>query len=301
MDALHIAPARPHRRRIGGRAALARAARRRRDAPPPVAPVVAVAPFGALVRAEAAAPSRVLDVVAVARGIGARPALRALLVGVFIASLVQVGAGAAGLGIRSTTKARRTDVTAVAVATAEAALPEDLPPPPLPPPPPPAISAPAPTSAPTPTPPTALPSTSPPLPLAAPSVAGVAGGVPGFGFAGSGASAGSGAAAVTSTRPTATAAPSPAVTPARPLRRTPPRFPPEARRDGRTGVVVVQLRVDESGAVVDARVVQSDPPGVFDAAALESARGWSFSPATSDGQPIASWVRQTIRFTLEGT
>jgi protein TonB len=62
---------------------------------------------------------------------------------------------------------------------------------------------------------------------------------------------------------------------------------------------VVHIHVDQSGAVDDVRVIESTPAGIFDAAALDSVRAWTFTPATSDGQAIASWVRQTIRFALE--
>lgn len=88
---------------------------------------------------------------------------------------------------------------------------------------------------------------------------------------------------------------------ARPTTRTPPRYPAAARAAGTTGVVVVQIHIDDAGAVDDVRVVESTPPGVFDDAAVESVRAWRFEPATSAGRATASWVRQTIRFTLEQT
>lgn len=61
----------------------------------------------------------------------------------------------------------------------------------------------------------------------------------------------------------------------------------------------MQIHVDVAGAVDDVRVLESDPPGLFDDAAVQSVRGWTFAPATSDGAAVASWVRQTIRFSLD--
>jgi protein TonB len=220
-----------------------------------------------------------------------------------LAVLAHLGAGAAGIGIRPSRTARRVDVAAVAISP-DAAEPiiEDVPPPPSPPPPPPQASLPArsasaPASPPVATAPSSLSSLLPAL--AAPGFAGFSDSGPRLGAVGGG--TGPTASAVDATRPQATAAPAAVLVAARPLRRPAPRFPSAARREGRTGVVVVQLRVDEQGVVVDVRIVQSDPPGVFDAAAVESVRGWTFAPATSDGEPVPSWVRQTIRFTLEGT
>jgi TonB family protein len=237
-----------------------------------------------------------ITVVDVARTLASRPAVRFFGVAVVAAVGLHAAAGSAGLGIRPSVKARGENVVAATVVEPVDAIPEDMPAPPPPPPPPP------PTRSSTTAPPDAAPRSAPTasaVALAAPPlVSGVAGGAAGFSFAGGGGDAG---APLASTRPTATATAAPTVTAARPLRRQAPTFPAQARRAGQTGVVVLQIHVDEAGNVVDVRVVQSDPPGVFDAAAVDSVRGWTFSPGTSDGHPVASWVRQTIRFTLEDT
>jgi protein TonB len=93
----------------------------------------------------------------------------------------------------------------------------------------------------------------------------------------------------------------PTLTPARATSRPPPRYPPAARRDGVTGVVTLAIQVDASGHILAVRIVESDPAGVFDDAAIESVRAWRFTPATRDGAPVTTWVRQTIRFTLEAS
>jgi protein TonB len=279
MEAQPLAPRRVVRPKAFGRPALVRAVRRRRDVRPPT-------------RSSAPPSASALTVVDVVRAMFERPTVRAIVFAALSAAALHAGAGAAGLRVRPVARKHRVDFAAVAVADPVDVLPEDAP---VPPPPAPAAKQSIP-AAHAPSTPTSTPAVeSATATVAAPVVAGVAGGVAGFAFAGSGEVG----APMASTTPVATATTVPVTTPARPLRRSPPRFPPDARRDGRAGVVVLQLRIDETGAVVDVRVAQSDPPGVFDAAAIESVRSWTFAPATTEGHAVASWVRQTIHFTLE--
>ncbi|MEM6296262.1 MAG: TonB family protein [Myxococcota bacterium] len=88
-------------------------------------------------------------------------------------------------------------------------------------------------------------------------------------------------------------------TPARARTRPSPRYPALAQRKGLEGSVTVRLRVDENGRVTQAVVVKSDPPGVFDDAALGAARLYRFSPARRGGNAVASTLQQTIRFELQ--
>jgi protein TonB len=90
-----------------------------------------------------------------------------------------------------------------------------------------------------------------------------------------------------------------AYTPARPLQRPPPKYPPVAQRRGIEGSVTVRIRIDETGRVVDAVVVASEPRGMFDAAALQTARRYRFAPAREGGKAVASTLQQTIRFEVE--
>lgn len=88
-------------------------------------------------------------------------------------------------------------------------------------------------------------------------------------------------------------------TAAKALSRPAPKYPPVAARKGIEGEVTVRLRIDDAGRVTDAVVVSSDPKGVFDAAALRTARRYRFTPASKGGEPIASTTQQTIRFQLQ--
>lgn len=82
-----------------------------------------------------------------------------------------------------------------------------------------------------------------------------------------------------------------------------PRYPMTARsRDFRgldSGVVEVRATVDTRGVVQDAAVVSSQLGRAFDIAALESVRGWRFSPAVENGQAVAATVVLPIRYTRE--
>jgi protein TonB len=88
-------------------------------------------------------------------------------------------------------------------------------------------------------------------------------------------------------------------TPARVTHRPRPEYPALAQRRGLEGSVTVRLRIDARGRVVDAVVVESDPPGIFDATALRTVRSYRFSPARRGGQAVATTLQQTIRFELE--
>jgi protein TonB len=63
-----------------------------------------------------------------------------------------------------------------------------------------------------------------------------------------------------------------------------------------TGVVSIEFTVDRNGAVTNAAVVQADPPGVFDDAALRAIRTWKYRPKLSNGTPVASHQRFRFRF-----
>lgn len=86
---------------------------------------------------------------------------------------------------------------------------------------------------------------------------------------------------------------------AKAIKKIDPHFPPFAREKNVSGFVVVEVQVSTSGQPVKIRVLESQPPGVFDASALEAMRSWVFEPAMNRGQPVASNVIQRVRFDLE--
>ncbi len=77
-----------------------------------------------------------------------------------------------------------------------------------------------------------------------------------------------------------------------------PEFPAEALDKGISGIVTVGYSVDAEGKTQNVRVESSEPPGVFDKAAMSAVRRWRYEPATVDGVPTEVELRMAIRFTL---
>ncbi len=77
----------------------------------------------------------------------------------------------------------------------------------------------------------------------------------------------------------------------------PATYPTEALRDRVEGSVVLEISIDASGHVTDARVTKSAGHGL-DEAAVDAAKKFVFDPATQGGVPIASTVEFTIPFHL---
>lgn len=83
------------------------------------------------------------------------------------------------------------------------------------------------------------------------------------------------------------------------LSRTKPEYPAEARRKGRTGTVLLGFVVEADGSVSRVRVVEADPPGVFDQHAIRAVRQWTFRPGQRGGSAVATRVRLPVHFRLE--
>jgi protein TonB len=79
-----------------------------------------------------------------------------------------------------------------------------------------------------------------------------------------------------------------------------PVYPPRALRDGVEGWVELEFTVTETGAVGDVLVVDSQPGGVFERAAIEAVASWRFRPRTVNGRPVQQRSNITIRFEVEG-
>lgn len=85
-----------------------------------------------------------------------------------------------------------------------------------------------------------------------------------------------------------------------PLARINPIYPPRAERRGIEGRVRIAFTISEDGSVVDARVIEADPPRVFDRAALSAVSKWRYQPQIIEGQAIRrTGVEVTIEFRLE--
>lgn len=64
------------------------------------------------------------------------------------------------------------------------------------------------------------------------------------------------------------------------------------------GFVRLDVVVDELGEVTDVRVIDADPPGIYEAQAIAEVRRKRYSPDVVDGAPIASRHLEIVDFTL---
>ena len=87
--------------------------------------------------------------------------------------------------------------------------------------------------------------------------------------------------------------------PPKKLTSPPPRYPRFAKDREIEGWVRLKLLVDSSGGVAKVQVLCSQPPGIFDEAATNAVRHWSFIPAKLSGKSVPTWCIVTIFFKLE--
>ncbi|MEE8243453.1 MAG: TonB family protein, partial [Pseudomonadales bacterium] len=85
-----------------------------------------------------------------------------------------------------------------------------------------------------------------------------------------------------------------------PIVKVAPVYPSDAQERLIEGYAVVEFVVTETGSVANPVIVESDPPGVFDKAALAAVVKFKYKPRVVDGQPVeVSGVRNNIVFELE--
>jgi len=82
------------------------------------------------------------------------------------------------------------------------------------------------------------------------------------------------------------------------IRECRPAYPEIARKAEVEGTVVVLVRIDETGKVVQARVEHSDAE-IFNQAALDAAFGYVFRPAEQNGYPVKATISLSFRFVLK--
>ena len=79
-----------------------------------------------------------------------------------------------------------------------------------------------------------------------------------------------------------------------------PVYPEKALRDQIEGFAEVRFGVSETGAVIDASVVYSEPGETFDQAALEALLMSRYRPRIRNGQPVRTdGILNRIRFVLQ--
>ena len=85
-----------------------------------------------------------------------------------------------------------------------------------------------------------------------------------------------------------------------PVVRIAPVYPRRAKQARIEGWVTMEVTIRPDGSVSDVKVMASNPPRLFDEAALAAMQRWKFRPKIVDGTPVAQRAKQTIEFVLEG-
>lgn len=76
-----------------------------------------------------------------------------------------------------------------------------------------------------------------------------------------------------------------------------PVYPMGARQSGRRGEVVVEFVVDESGRVVNPRIVRSNDP-IFEEPTLRAISRWRFEPGRKNGRAVRFRMAMPVQFEL---
>ena len=83
-----------------------------------------------------------------------------------------------------------------------------------------------------------------------------------------------------------------------PIVRIEPSYPRDAAMKGIEGYVRVMLTILPDGSVGDAKVIEANPPRVFNREAIRAVLRWKFKPRIVDGQAVSRQAEQTIDFSL---
>jgi len=78
-----------------------------------------------------------------------------------------------------------------------------------------------------------------------------------------------------------------------------PPYPMVARRMGYHGKVILNVEVLAEGKAGQVLLYQSCGHEILDNAALQTVKGWRFTPARHFGQPVTQWFLVPIKFSLE--
>jgi TonB family protein len=80
--------------------------------------------------------------------------------------------------------------------------------------------------------------------------------------------------------------------------RSPPVYPPIARRAGHEGTVILNILIDEKGRVAEMEMIKGVGREDMDEAARDAVRQWTFKPGTKDGVPVKVWKIEKVVFKL---
>ncbi|MCW8945301.1 MAG: energy transducer TonB [Sedimenticola sp.] len=83
-----------------------------------------------------------------------------------------------------------------------------------------------------------------------------------------------------------------------PVSRVPPQYPYRAERKGTEGWVKVSFLITENGSVQDVVLIDAEPEGIFEQAAMRAVLKWRFKPRIQNGKPMAVRAEQVVNFRL---
>ncbi len=77
-----------------------------------------------------------------------------------------------------------------------------------------------------------------------------------------------------------------------------PKYHPMARKLGQQGTVLLNLLIDENGAVVDVKLIREIPKSTLNQMAVKAVRQWVYAPARKDGVAVKVWQQVSLDFRL---
>ena len=86
--------------------------------------------------------------------------------------------------------------------------------------------------------------------------------------------------------------------PARVVQFVSPVYPQSAQARGIEGFVVLEVVISENGQVLETKIINAEPQGLFDQVAVEAIRKWSFEPGRQNGKTVVSRIKQKVNFEL---
>ena len=85
-----------------------------------------------------------------------------------------------------------------------------------------------------------------------------------------------------------------------PIVKVQPIYPRRALQRGIEGYVIVEFTVTKNGSVANPKVVEAEPPNLFDKAAVDAAKKFKYKPRVIDGEPTeVMGVQNRITFTMK--
>lgn len=79
-----------------------------------------------------------------------------------------------------------------------------------------------------------------------------------------------------------------------------PTYPSRALQRGIEGYVLLEFDIDEAGRVINPRILDAEPEGIFERAALNAIERWRFQPKVANGEAVVKRnEKRLLNFTIE--